>query len=128
MPNRWTFATVLEWQCLAILFLPLQTMITIYRDYLWDGEKELERSKIPTSLVGWGKKEHLEGNLFKRVIRSLSDPGQAPISAPNPLVLLKPEDGADGRLTTREHAEGHGALGPAQCLGIAPRTSGTPRR
>lgn len=120
MPNRWTFATVLEWQFLATLFLPIQTTSTIYRDYLWDGERELECSKIPTSLVGWGKKEHLEGNLFKWFVRSFSHPGQAPTSAPNPLGLLKPEDGADGCLTTREHGEGHGALLPTQCLEIAP--------
>lgn len=83
MPNRWKFVTDLECDSLLI-----QTRINIYRDYLWDGLKELECSKIPPSLAGWGKKEHMEGNIFKWFIRSFSDPGQPPTSAPNALVLL----------------------------------------
>lgn len=40
-------------------------------DYLWDGETGLEFSKIPTSLVGWGKKKPKEGNILKWLIRGL---------------------------------------------------------
>lgn len=46
----------------------------MYRDYLWDGEIGLEFSKIPTSLVGWGRKMPKERNILKWLIRGLSDP------------------------------------------------------
>lgn len=40
--------------------LAIQPTMNIDRDYLWDGSKGLESSKILTSLVGWGKKVLME--------------------------------------------------------------------
>lgn len=56
------------------LCLTIQTMINLCIDYLWDGEIGLEFSKIPTSLVGWGRKMPKERNILKWLIRGLSDP------------------------------------------------------
>ena len=65
----------------------------MYRDYLWDGEVGLEFSKIPTSLVGWGKKKPQEGNSPKVAYKGPSDPKEAHPSAPNPLLQLRPGGG-----------------------------------
>ena len=99
----------------------------MYRDYLWDGGTGLEFSKIPTSLVGWGKKKPKEGNILKWLIRGHQTRKKLILQPPT-LSCSSDLGVGDGRFTARAHRSGHRALVPFRALDSFPEPPETAPR